>query len=100
MCQPTSEEIKQHLKEGILFQELCESPGDRPGLSALTSLTVYVDVHTYMLRHWSQFVPDISTDIRGHQALHHHQNHIRQERSVLESGEERHVKAILILKVR
>ena len=26
-----------------------------------------------MLRHWSQFVPNISTDIRGHEALHHHQ---------------------------
>ena len=25
-----------------------------------------------MLRHWSQFVPEMSTDIRGHQALHHH----------------------------
>ena len=25
-----------------------------------------------MLRHWSQFVPNMSTDIRGHEALHHH----------------------------
>ena len=25
-----------------------------------------------MLRHWSQFAPNISTDIRGHEALHHH----------------------------
>ena len=24
-----------------------------------------------MLRHWSQFVPNMSTDIRGHEALHH-----------------------------
>ena len=28
-----------------------------------------------MLRHWSQFVPNMSTDIRGHQALHHHHHH-------------------------
>ena len=27
-----------------------------------------------MLRHWSQFVPNIPADIRGHEALHHHQN--------------------------
>ena len=25
-----------------------------------------------MLRHWSQFVPNMSTDIRGHEALQHH----------------------------
>ena len=25
-----------------------------------------------MLRHWSQFVPNVSTDIRGHEALLHH----------------------------
>ena len=25
-----------------------------------------------MLRHWSQFVPNMSTDIREHEALHHH----------------------------
>ena len=25
------------------------------------------------LNHWSQFVPSMSTDIRGHEALHHHQ---------------------------
>ena len=24
-----------------------------------------------MLRHWSQFVPNMSTDIPGHEALHH-----------------------------
>ena len=24
-----------------------------------------------MLRHWSKFVPNVSTDIRGHEALHH-----------------------------
>ena len=34
-------------------------------------LTVSVDVkqHWTVLRHWSQFVPDRSTDIRGHEAL-------------------------------
>ena len=54
-------------------QELCESRGGRPGLSVLTSLTVSVDVkqHRTVLRHWSQFVPNVSTDIRGHEALHH-----------------------------
>ena len=38
------------------------------------SLMVSVDVkqHWTMLRHWSQFVPNMSTDIRGHEALHHH----------------------------
>ena len=42
------------------------------------SLTVSVDVKQYwiMLRHWSQFVPNMPTDIRGHEALHHH-HHVR-----------------------
>ena len=36
-----------------------------------------------MLRHWSQFVPNISTDIRGHEALHHHhQKSAEQEQSL------------------
>ena len=54
--------------------ELCESRGGRPGLPVLMSLTVFVDVkqHWTMLRHWSQFVPNMSTDIRRHEALHHH----------------------------
>ena len=49
-------------------QELCESRGGRPGLSVLTSLLVSVDVKLYwtMLRHWSQLVPNMSTDIWGH----------------------------------
>ena len=44
-------------------QELCESRGGRPGLSVLTSLTVSVDVkqHWTVLRHWSHFVPNMST---------------------------------------
>ena len=61
-------------------QELCEGRGGRPGLSVLMSLTVSVDVkqHWTMLRHWSQFVPNMSTDIRGHEALHHHQMSISE----------------------
>ena len=44
-------------------QEPCESRGGRPGLSILMSLTVSVDVkqHWTMLMHWSQFVPNMST---------------------------------------
>ena len=55
-------------------QELCESRGGRPGLSVLLSLTVSVDVkqHWTVLRHWSQFVPNMSANIRGQEALHHH----------------------------
>ena len=63
-------------------QELCESRGGRPGLSVLTSLTVSVDVkqHWTMLRHWSQFVPNMSKDTRGHEALpHHHRQPILTE---------------------
>ena len=62
-------------KQNDRAQELCESLGGRPGLSVLTSLTVSVDVkqHWTMPTHWSQFVPNMSTDIRGHEALHHHQ---------------------------
>ena len=29
-----------------------------------------------MLRHWSQFVPDMSADIRGHEALRHQQQQV------------------------
>ena len=49
----------------IIVQELCESRGGRPGLSVLTSLLVFVDVKNYgtVLRHWSQLVPNMSTDI-------------------------------------
>ncbi len=51
-----------------IVQELCESRGGRPGLSVLTSILVSVDVKIYrtVLRHWSQLVPNMSTDIRGH----------------------------------
>ena len=49
----------------IIVQELCESRGGRPGLSVLMSLLVSVDVKNYctVLRHWSQLVPNMSTDI-------------------------------------
>ena len=52
----------------FIVQELCESRGGRPGLSVLTSLLVSVDVKIYwtVLRHWSQLVPNMSTDIWGH----------------------------------
>ena len=52
----------------LIVQELCESGGGRPGLSVLMSLLVSVDVKLYwtMLRHWSQLVPNMSSDIRGH----------------------------------
>ena len=54
----------------LRVQELCESRSGRPGpgLSDLVSLTVSVDVK----QHWSQFVRNMSTDIRGLEALHHH----------------------------
>ena len=49
----------------VVVQELCESRGGRLGL---TSLMVSVDVKQYRTRltHWSQLVPNMSTDIRGH----------------------------------
>ena len=52
-------------KGDFIVQELCESRGGRPGLSVLTSLLVSVDVKNYLtvLRHWSQRVPNMSTDI-------------------------------------
>ena len=45
----------------VMWQELCESRGGRPGLSVITSLLVSVDVKLYwtMLTHWSQLVPNI-----------------------------------------
>ena len=67
-----SEDIKQKQNErtnertvSVIVQELCESRGGRPGLSVLTSLLVSVDVKIYctVLRHWSQLVPNMSTDI-------------------------------------
>ena len=51
-----------------IVQELYDSRGGRPGLSVLKRLLVSVDVKIYgtMLTHWSQLVPNMSTDIRGH----------------------------------
>ena len=48
-----------------IVQELCGGRGGRPELSVLTSLLVSVDVKNYctVLRHWSQLVPNMSTDI-------------------------------------
>ena len=72
ICQMTSEDIKHQLNNNnqcrLIVQELCESRGGRPGLSVLTSLLVSVDVKNYwtVLRHWSQLVPNMSTDIWGH----------------------------------
>ena len=50
---------------GHIVQELSESRGGRPELSVLTSFSVSVDVKIYstMLQHWSQLVPNMSTDI-------------------------------------
>ena len=47
----------------LRVQELCESRGDRPGLSVLTSPMVSVDVKQHST---TQFVPNTSIDIRGH----------------------------------
>ena len=44
---------------------------------SMSLITVSVDIkqHWTMLRHWSKFVPNMSTDIQGHEALHHHHHH-------------------------
>ena len=60
-----------HARTDFRVQEQCESRGGRSGLSVLMSL-VDVKQHRTMPTHWSQFVPNISTDNRGHDALHHH----------------------------
>ena len=61
-----SVDVKHHvyLEETGIVQELSESRGGRPGLSVLTSLLDSVDVKLYwtMLRHWSQLVPNMSTE--------------------------------------
>ena len=74
ICQMTSEDIKHQLI--IIWGAVChssgaarcESRGGRPELSVLTSLLVSVDVKNdwTVLRHWSQLVPNLSTDIWGH----------------------------------
>ena len=40
-------------------------------VAVLGFLSVDIKQHWTMLRHWSQFVPNMSTDIRGHEGLHH-----------------------------
>ena len=80
---PESPTVSPGMRENTRYinstrvQELCESRDGRPGLSVLMSLTVSADVkqHWTMLRHWSQFVPNMSTDIQGHEALHHHHHY-------------------------
>ena len=73
----------------IIVKELCESQDGRPGLSILTSLLVSVDVKLYwtMLRHWSQLVPNMSADIRGHEATqlnaHTHRSNTEMSRGTL-----------------
>ena len=52
------------------------------GFSALMSLTVSVD----NTEPWSQFVPNMSTDIRGHEALHHHHHHLHHHHPSSISG--------------
>ena len=67
---PATGRCRAAVQKTLLYivQELCESRGGRPGMSVLTSLLVSVDVKLYwtMLRHWSQLVPNMSTDIRGY----------------------------------
>ena len=67
---PQLSKVLKPVRWAVIVQELCESRGGRPGLSVLTSLLVSLDVKLYwtMLWHWSQLVPYMSTDIRGHKA--------------------------------
>ena len=60
--------VRSSTSHFFIVQELCESRGGRPELSVLTTLLVSVDVKNYwtMLRHWSQLVPNMTTDIWGH----------------------------------
>ena len=75
--QPLIQVENESSKYHHIVQELWESRGGRPELSVLTSLLVSMDVKNYwtVLRHWSQLVPNMSTDIWGHKATPHlHQN--------------------------
>ena len=73
---------QRHRQAVVTVQELCKSRGGRPGLSVLTSLMVSVDVKQYWttLTHWSQFVPNMSSDIRGHETLHHHHQAVARDK--------------------
>ena len=72
ICQLTFEDIKQHNRTGgrgrVIVQELYESGGGHPGLSVLLLMSPMVSVEQYwtMLTHWSQLVPNMSTDNWGH----------------------------------
>ena len=54
-----------------IVQELCESRGGHPRLSVLMSLLVSVDVKNYwtMFRHWSQLVPQLTSEDIKHQLI-------------------------------
>ena len=83
-------DVKQHSANWTRVQELCESRGGRPEFPSLISLTVSVDVkqHWIMLRHWSQCVPNRSTDVHWHEARIHHQGKWNKGRGGRESGNE------------
>ena len=68
LCTMISINYHAKLIDAFIVQELRESRGGRPGLSVLTSLLVSMDVKIYwtVLQHWSQLVPNMSTDIWGH----------------------------------
>ena len=42
-------------------------------------VSVDVKQHCTMLTYWSQFVPNTSDDIGGHEALHLHHHHVTSE---------------------
>ena len=76
-CHPTSEDIKNQRTNSCLSEfRSCVKLKVEVAILGFPSisLTVSVDVKEYwpVLRHWSQFVLNVSTDIRGHEALHHH----------------------------
>ena len=81
--QLTSEDIKRHNSSsnipsessGAVWKSRWPSWAFHPNDSKM-SLMVSVDIkqHWAMLKCWSQFVPNISTDIKGHEALLHNQH--------------------------
>ena len=60
-----------YLRSCLMVQVLCESRGGRTGLSVLTNLLVSVDVKSYWtrLRHWSQPVPNLTSEDIKHQFI-------------------------------
>ena len=75
-CPLDSESRLKELYEALLsseFRSCVKVDGGRPGLFVPMSLSFCGREATLtMLTHWSQFVPNMSADIRGHEALHHH----------------------------